>query len=211
MGSKERRLREREDVRTRILDAARELFVNHGYEATTMRAIAERIEFTPTAIYHHFENKEALLKELCSIDFAQLASAFQRIGRIADPFERLERIGAAYVEFALTKPMHYQLMFMMQRPSFAPESREERDDPAANAYAFLRQTCAEAIGTGRVRPQFTDPDQLAQILWAGMHGIVSLHNAKCRDDWVDFRDVRQTAALIREVMLEGVTSEKTRS
>ena len=208
MGSKERRLREREDVRTRILDAARELFVKHGYEATTMRGIADRIEFTPTAIYHHFENKEALLQEICSIDFAQLAGTFQRIGRIADPIERIDRLGQAYVEFGLTNPMHYQLMFMMQRPAFVPATQEARDDPAASAYAFLRITCEEAIRSGRVRPQFSDPDQLAQMLWASVHGIVSLHIAKCRDEWVDFRDVRQTAELIRGVMMEGVTNGK---
>lgn len=206
MGSKERRMREREDVRTRILDAARELFVKRGYEATTMRAIADRIEFTPTAIYHHFENKEALLREICLMDFAQLAGTFQRIGRIADPIERLERLGQAYVEFALAQPMHYELMFMMQRPAVKPASPEEREDPAANAYAFLRETCAEAIAAGLLRPEFSDPDTVAQMLWSSVHGIVSLQITKCKDEWVNFRDVRETAAKIRAVMLEGITA-----
>lgn len=205
MGSKERRVREREDVRSRILDAARELFVQRGYEATTMRAIAEKIEFTPTAIYHHFASKEALLHEICATDFAQLAGSFQKIGRIADPIERIDRIGRAYVEFALAQPMHYRLMFMTERPSFAPDDACGRDDPAENAYAFLRNACVEAIEAGRVRPQFSDPEQLAQILWASVHGIVSLHIAKCKDEWVDFRDVRQTSELICAVMLEGIT------
>jgi AcrR family transcriptional regulator len=205
VGSKERRQRQREDLRTRILDAARELFVHRGYEATTMRAIAEEIEFTPTAIYHHFANKEALLHEICSTDFAQLAGNFQKIGRIPDPIERLDRLGRAYVDFALSQPMHYRLMFMTERPAFAPGSAAERDDPAASAYAFLRDTCVEAIGSGRVRPQFSDAEQLAQMLWASVHGIVSLHIAKCRDQWVDFRDVRQTAQLMCAVMLEGIS------
>ena len=208
MGSKERRQREREDLRTLILNAARELFVQRGYEATTMRAIAQAIEFTPTAIYHHFANKEALLHEICSVDFAQLAQRFQSIGRIADPIERLDRIGRAYVEFALAQPMHYRLMFMMDRPGFAPDADGARDDPAANAYAFLRDSCAEAIEAGRVRPEFSDPAQLAQMLWASVHGIVSLHIAKCKDEWVDFRDPRQTAELICAVMLEGITEER---
>ena len=69
MGSMERRTRDREHTRAKILDAARRMFVRRGYEATTMRGIADEVEYTPTAIYHHFRNKEALLKELCAIDF----------------------------------------------------------------------------------------------------------------------------------------------
>src|SRR6185369_13375110 len=117
MGSLERRSRERADTRQRILDAAREMFVRRGYEATTMRAIAERIRYTPTAIYHHFRNKEALLIELTSQDFRALAQAFQRIRTVADPVERLRAIGEAYVEFGLAHPMHYRLMFMTPHPA----------------------------------------------------------------------------------------------
>jgi AcrR family transcriptional regulator len=208
MGSKERRQREREDLRTRILDAARELFVNRGYEATTMRAIAQKIEFTPTAIYHHFANKETLLHEICSTDFSQLARSFLSLGRIEDPIERIASLGLAYVEFALTQPMHYRLMFMTERPVVAPESAAVRDDPAENAYVFLRDSCVEAIQAGRVRPEFSDPDQLAQMLWASVHGIVSLHIAKSKDQWVDFRDPRQTAESMCRVMLEGISAQR---
>src|SRR5919106_923911 len=91
--SRQRRTRELAETRQKILDAAREMFVRLGYEATTMRAIADRIEYTPTAIYHHFRNKEALLAELCAADFRALAGAFQKIGRIEDPIERLRRSG----------------------------------------------------------------------------------------------------------------------
>src|SRR5919108_4631182 len=108
VGSRERRTREREETRERILDAARQMFVRKGYEATTMRAIADKIEYTPTAIYHHFRSKDALLTELASSDFRALAAAFQKIGRIEDPIERLVRVGDAYVSFALEHPMQYQ-------------------------------------------------------------------------------------------------------
>ena len=79
MGPRERRTREREETRSRILDAAREMFVQDGIEAVTMREIAKRIEYTPTAIYHHFRDKQALIEELCLIDFRGLAQAFQKI------------------------------------------------------------------------------------------------------------------------------------
>src|SRR3954454_501021 len=95
--SKQRREREKQDVRARILEAARELFVSHGYEAVTMRQIAEKIEYTPTAIYFHFRDKQALINELCAIDFLKLAQTFNTLTEIKDPFERLRALGTAYL------------------------------------------------------------------------------------------------------------------
>jgi AcrR family transcriptional regulator len=206
MGSVERRTRERAETRQRILEAAREMFVEAGYEATTMRAIADRIEYTPTAIYHHFRNKEALLAELCALDFQALAAAFQKLRRIADPIERLRRCGQAYVDFGLQHPMQYQLMFMTRKP---PEVMHaiHGADPSENAYEFLRLTCADVIATGRVRPKYKNVDDLALMAWSALHGLLSLHIAKQKDDWIDWKDPRATAYRIGNAMLEGVLLE----
>jgi AcrR family transcriptional regulator len=202
VGSQERRTRERADTRQKILDAAREMFVQHGYEATTMRAIADRIEYTPTAIYHHFRNKEALLTDLCQTDFLALASAFQRIGRIEDPIDRLQRIGSAYVEFALKHPMQYQLMFMTQHPLVM--EKDPTGDPRENAYAFLRQTCEQAIASGRLRAEFRDPDELAQIAWASLHGLMALHIVRRDDSKIRWRDPRKTAERMSAATIRGL-------
>ena len=206
MGSVERRTRERAETRERILDAAREMFVEAGYEATTMRAIADRIEYTPTAIYHHFRNKEALLAELCALDFQALAAAFQKLSRIADPIERLRRCGLAYVEFGLQHPMQYQLMFMTRKP---PEVMKaiRGADPSEDAYEFLRATCADVIATGRVRPEYRNVNELALMSWSALHGLISLYIAKEKDVWIDWKDVRGTADGICNAMLEGVLLE----
>ena len=203
MGSLERRSRERADTRQRILDAAREMFVRQGYEATTMRAIADRIEYTPTAIYHHFRNKEALLAELCAADFRALAAAFQKIGRIEDPIERLRRSGLAYVQFGLEHPMQYQLMFMTRRHKEV-DDRRHSGNPSEDAYAFLRQTCAHAIATGRLRPEYRDPDELALIAWSSLHGSLSLRIVMEDEDWVHWRDAKTTATRICDTLLGGV-------
>src|SRR2546426_11125434 len=112
-----RRERERAETRGKILDAARRMFVLKGYEGTTMRAIAAKIGYTPTAIYHHFKDKDALVAELAGLDCRALAQALQQTGTVGDPLERLEKIGAAYVEFGLTPPMQYQFLFMTRRPN----------------------------------------------------------------------------------------------
>jgi AcrR family transcriptional regulator len=209
MGSLERRSRERADTRQRILDAAREMFVRQGYEATTMRAIADRIEYTPTAIYHHFRNKEALLAELCAADFRALAAAFQKIGRIEDPIERLRKSGQAYVQFGLEHPMQYQLMFMTRRPKEV-EDGIDRGNPSESAYAFLRQTCADAIATGRLRPEYRDPDELALIAWSSLHGSLSLRIVMEDEDWVQWRDAKTTATRICDTLLGGVLRARTK-
>ncbi|HEV8305313.1 MAG TPA: TetR/AcrR family transcriptional regulator [Gemmatimonadales bacterium] len=212
MGSQERRSRERVETRQRILEAAREMFVRLGYEATTMRAIAERIEYTATAIYHHFRNKEELLTELATTDFRALAAAFQRIGRIEDPIERLRRIGDAYVDFALEHPMQYQLMFMTTHPQMDVKGIAH-GDPSEDAYAFLRDVWTAAIATGRLRPEFTDPEELAQMCWASLHGLLALHIVKHGekqnhgDDWIAWRDARKTAARMSEALMRGLLQQ----
>src|ERR1044071_2679340 len=98
MGVKERREREKTETREIILDAARELFITHGYEGVSMRKIAEKIEYSPTAIYVHFADKEALFHQLCQEDFGRLAEVFQGANMPADPLERVMQIGHVYVD-----------------------------------------------------------------------------------------------------------------
>jgi AcrR family transcriptional regulator len=207
LGTTERRERERQELKTRILDAARELFAEEGYDSVTMRRIAEKIEYSATAIYFHFRDKHALMQELCDEDFGALAQQFQGIARIADPVDRLRRIGQAYVGFAMSHRNHYRLMFMTPKPEeMKPEdSRWTRGNPEEDAYAFLKATVADAIAAGRLRPEYRDADMVSQIVWAGTHGVASLHIAKCKDAWVDWRDPVETAHAQIEVMIRGLT------
>lgn len=206
MGIQERRDRERQEVRDKILDAARELFASQGYDAVTMRGIAEKIEYSPTAIYLHFADKEALLHEICDADFRALARSFQAIGRISDPIERLRAIGLAYSDFGLTHPNHYRLMFMTPHPPVTGDDVTLRKgNPEEDAYAFLRATIVEALAAGRFRPEFTDAEELSQIVWAGVHGVVSLWIAKRNDGWIEWHDVRTNASKIVDAMIRGLT------
>jgi AcrR family transcriptional regulator len=209
MGVKERKARERADVREMILDAARDMFARDGIEAVTMRAIADRIEYSPPVIYSHFRDKQALLQELCYRDFRALGQAFGRIGRIDDPIERLGRIATAYVDFALQNPSQYRFMFMTPKPpdSYSAMRDEVKGNPEEDAYAFLCNAVAEGITAGRFRPEFDDAEELAQILWASAHGIVSLQIAKDGDPWIEWRDARETSHKMSEAVLRGVLRE----
>src|SRR3954466_15581850 len=112
MGSQERREREREQVRTRIMDAARDLFAKEGVEAVSMRKIADAIEYSPTAIYLHFADKDALLEELCANDFDALAHTFNDAASIKNPIDRIKALGLKFMKFGLKHPNHFRFMFM---------------------------------------------------------------------------------------------------
>jgi len=204
MGTQERRQRQKTELKERILDAARRLFAEHGYDAVTMRKIAEEIEYSPTAIYLHFPDKETVLRELCETDFGALASRFQRLAKVADPIARLRGIGKAYAEFAIGHPHHYRLMFMTPHPHEPGEDQLARQgNPEEDAYAFLRWTVSEAIAAGRLRPELTDADLVSQVVWAGVHGVVSLRIAKASDPWVPWRSQRRSVELMIDLMMRG--------
>jgi AcrR family transcriptional regulator len=211
LGPKERRVREREEIRSRILDAARELFLTEGYEAVTMRKVADRIEYSPTAIYFHFRDKETLIRELCDADFRTLAHQFTAIATIGDPVERLRSTGLAYFDFATNYPNHYRLMFMTPHPPMDPEATNiAQGDPQEDAYAFLKHVVNACIAAGRVREELADAELMSQTMWAGVHGVVSLQIAKSNDPWVDWRPLRARVEAMIDVLVRGMLLEDRR-
>src|SRR6187455_2587939 len=107
MGIQERREREKSELRGRIMDAARELILEQGVEAVSMRKIADRIEYSPTAIYQHFKDKEELLHAMCERDFDALGEDMRaQTAGVGDPIERIMMVGTGYVRFAMEFPSH---------------------------------------------------------------------------------------------------------
>ncbi|HEY3499619.1 MAG TPA: TetR/AcrR family transcriptional regulator [Polyangiaceae bacterium] len=206
MGIPERRERERMALRQRILDAARELFAKRGYEAVTMREIARRIEYSATALYSHFADKETLVRELCKQDFSAFAqSLLERVAASGDPLERFVRAGFVYLDFAEQFPEHYRLMFMSEMPPQNPDAGE-RDDPAHNAYVFVRALVAEAMQQGLFREGLTDVDLVAQVVWGAVHGAAALDLIVPRSEgWLDFRPRQERFAATIDMVARSIT------
>jgi AcrR family transcriptional regulator len=203
--SSTRRDREKAELRGKILDTARAMFAAEGYEAVTMRGIAKEIGYTATALYYHFPDKHSLLVELCNQDFLTLAGYLQRIGRIADPVERVRKMGLAYVNFGMEYPQHYRLMFMTPQPvTDGTDKKIEKGNPDQDAYAFLQSAVAEAHAAGSFRKDIKDPELVSQMFWASVHGIVALHLTKCKDDWIDWRTPAKTAQLQTDALFRGL-------
>jgi AcrR family transcriptional regulator len=206
MKSATRRKQQQDELRAKILDAARELFVAQGVEAVTMRKVADKIGYTATTLYNHFLDKDALLRAVCDADFGALHESFARVGRIVDPIDRLKKIGQVYIEFALRHPSHYRLMFMTPRPHRDDAECEEigQGDPDQDAYSFVRATIAEAVGLGLFRDQYHDPDLLSQVFWSCVHGVAALHLIMGDDKWVEWRPVEEVAQTAIDLIIGGV-------
>jgi len=169
MGVAERRDREREEVRHKILDAAAELFMAEGAGRVTMRRIALAIEYSPTAIYNHFEDKDALLNSLCEDEFGRLFALLRPAARPRSGVAWIRQLGLAYARFGLEYPNHYRFMFMT-RGAFGPDHQPSA--PAQQAFGLLRAAVQRAIEAGEFRRG--DVDAIAQVLWSSIHGVVAL-------------------------------------
>jgi len=203
MGVKERRQRERTEIRERILDAALEVFATEGVEGVTMRALADAIEYTPPVIYAHFRDKDAIIEELCYRQLRTLAKAFANFQAL-DPVERLRQIGYVYVDFAVKHPSHFRFLFLTAHAYKMDDEELAKDDPQQNAYAFLKQTAKDGLEAGVFRPEFTDAEEIAQLCWGSAHGLVALQNIKGSNSWVDWRDARTTAHRLIDTTLNGL-------
>lgn len=209
MATADRRAREKEVLRQKILDTARELFVKHGYDGVTLRKIAESIEYAPGTIYSYFADKEQLMRALCLADWEAFEQSFPRDAQPADPLAAIDGLGAAYIAFALRHPNQYRLMFMTPKP---PELKQELDeetlaargDPTRDGYALLKSTVQAAIDAQLLRPELTDAELVAQTLWAGVHGMASLEITLGHDPWLEWAPVEKRIGLMLDGLLHGL-------
>ena len=173
MGTKERQQRERDRVRQAILTAARDLFLTDGYRNVSMRKIAERIEYSPAAIYSYFPSKDDIFFALAEEGFRLLAeSGLGSVKTIADPLERLRRGLWAFYEFSKMYPDHFELMFVDRSvPSLTQDFQR---------FEFFQETTASAEADIKACIQRGDfaaglnPAAALHVLWVGMLGAATI-------------------------------------
>ena len=179
-----RRKQYKAELKTQILEAAREIFVRDGYESFSMRKLAQRIEYSPGSIYLHFKNKEELFESLVEESFDRLLRALNRLknGRAQqDPVATLKKGLRAYVEFGLQNPNDYRFAFLLRRPL---QRRPYKVHPAFDVMRYLVGRCVEEK---RFRP--VDVESTSQALWAAIHGITSLLIQRPTFPWVARRQL----------------------
>jgi AcrR family transcriptional regulator len=176
MGIKQRHERDREAVRRAILDAARDLFVSEGYQNVSLRKIAERIEYSPAAIYGYFAGKDDIFFALAEEGFRLLGEPQRAeaadVQRSLSPLDRLRGIFWHFYEFSRQHPQYFLLMFVDH--SVPRISREyER-------FAFAReikghfvaeiQACVEE----QLLPGTVEPYVVLRLIMMGLIGVAMM-------------------------------------
>ncbi|OYQ32981.1 TetR family transcriptional regulator [Flavobacterium cyanobacteriorum] len=188
MGIKERKHKAKEDLRKAILNAAREIFLEKGYDNMSIRNIADRIEYSPTTLYIYFKDKGEIFFALHNEGFQLLNQKMAVLAAVADPMERLKAMGKIYMAFAMDNPDYYDLMFVQRAPLNCIE--QEGWSEGHTSFKFLEATVAECMKTGTLKKD--DPEVVAFVIWSFMHGMCTLNN---RDRCMIFDEDRRTHIL----------------
>lgn len=173
MGIRERHDRDRSAVREAILHAARELFVTEGYRTVSMRKIAERIEYSPAAIYGYFASKDEIFYALAEEGFRMMRDGSRDAAvSVDDPLAALRSTFWSYYRFAKEQPQYFELMFVDRS---VPEITDpDRFTALIEMWQAVHERIERCVEAG-VFPAALDVTAAFHILWASLHGAATLH------------------------------------
>jgi AcrR family transcriptional regulator len=165
--------RERRHLRTKeaILEAARHIVTEQGADALSIRAIAERIDYSPAGLYEYFGGKEEIITAVCLQGHERLTQTMAAVSPSLPTDEYLIAIGLAYIQFAMQNPDHYLLMFTNPALAGTPEQVQDEE----SSFSILLATIQRGIDEGLFRPRSGyGPLEMAYTAWAAVHGIAML-------------------------------------
>jgi AcrR family transcriptional regulator len=205
MGVSERRQREKENLRKRILDVSRKIVIAEGFDALTIRRVADAVEYAPGTLYLYFENRDAIARALCVEVFQAMHDALSPVAKIKDPGKRLRAFIRNYVAFALDRPEMYRLA-LMSDPKFSDVLLREgpiegSDGPGQKTFVLMVKTIAE------LRRKEAGAFALAEMVWVAVHGLVSL---KIVCHAYPVTPVDALADTLAETLLSGMLQNKQR-
>lgn len=161
--------RRRAKVRDAILCAAEDIFAEEGEAGISMRRIAERIDYSPAALYKYFDSKEALFDEIREQFFERLLTRMRTAYEHAEEGPALtEECLRAYVETGLEQPCHYRLAFS----GCVPEDAPAEGSFALAAAQLLEEMIERSIADGWF--EAVHSGMAAKAVWAGAHGLTML-------------------------------------
>lgn len=207
MGIAERRTREKEELRAKIMDAATELFVQEGRESVSIRKIAEKIEYAPSTIYLYFDDKNKLLMTIVEETFERLSAGLDEVAqRALPPVEALFAGIRLYIQFGIDHPNQYYLAFCtIPDTDLPPESCQGVTEAALRALDHLRRALERCIEAGYIARQ--DTNVLTQSVWMMMHGLTSAVIFKDYDKGVPWASTEQLVEKTIEILKGGLLTQ----
>ena len=184
------------DFRNALCKVATERFARHGYEGVTMRQLAEALGCSPKTPYRYFKDKADILATVRAQAFGKFADALEKArASVKDPAERGRAVGEAYLAFAIKNPHAYRIMFELDTP--VDESHPELGPAAERAARYITRGAEQLAAAGIID---SDPRLFGWTMWAGLHGIVMLHQSGMLTHGPDYRALAYFLGL---TMLKG--------
>jgi AcrR family transcriptional regulator len=172
VGITERKIREKTELRQTIIDAAMKIFVEEGYEKTSIRSIADNIEYSPGTIYLYFKDKDELLFAVHEQAFKKFFELMAPLLLVADPRERLLQMGHIYIRFAYENPELYGLMFMDKAPMNCLETTDAAWENGQMTLNLLKTTVSQCFAQKNLTDY--ELEVYTMTIWSYVHGLTSL-------------------------------------
>ncbi|MCB0653450.1 MAG: TetR/AcrR family transcriptional regulator [Saprospiraceae bacterium] len=172
MGISERRKREKKELKKSILEKAKDILLKEGWQQLSIRNIATAIEYSPATIYLYFEGKDEIVYQLMEMGFLRMQEYFEPVYKETHPVERIRKSGLAFLDFALSNPEWFELLFNTPEHLCDIDKYVEDSSPGFRLFDGLLQACEEAIA--QKYTHITDAKILAMILWSTVQGLVTL-------------------------------------
>ncbi|MFD7494560.1 TetR/AcrR family transcriptional regulator [Streptomyces sp. NPDC059832] len=170
MSVQERKQRERAERERLIVETARELAEQQGWDAVTTRRLSERIEYSQPVLYSHFRGKREIIGAVALQGAAEMAVALRAATAAAGgPRARVTALAHAYLDFAERNPAVYDALFQLD--GGLAYSQEDTPEPLKDAFAALLECLGEVAGEG------VHPALFTEVFWASLHGIATLTRA----------------------------------
>ena len=190
MGIVARKEKQKQEVRSLILEESMKLFVEEGFSKVSVRKIAERVQYSPTTLYLYFKDKNEILFYCCESGFKKMLEHNIALGLISNPIERLHQMGVNYLNFGLENPEYYDLMFIQEAPMSALIDMGAGWSSGDQALEALKMIVQDAMDKGVLVP--AKVETVAMAVWSMVHGLVSLAIRQRLDKLVPAEDVEKT-------------------
>ena len=163
--------RDGDQTKARLRDEARDLYLEEGFARFSLREVARRSGVSAAAVYRHFDDKEALLRDVCAAGFSIFSSYLLRALAARSPRERLAAAADQYLQFAVENPRDYRFIFMGAAEDYATLTPVDTTE-SASTFTFLVDRVRECMQAGVLEED--DATRVAANIWAHVHGLVSL-------------------------------------
>jgi AcrR family transcriptional regulator len=166
VGIAERKGRDRAEREQRIVAAARLIAEREGWDAVTIRRLADEIEYSQPVLYSHFENRDAIVAAVALEGFQEIATALQEAASGSSGRNALKNVAIAYLDFALSRPALYNAMFVLPTDlRFAEAGTRPELRAGFEAVAAV------------VKPFCADSEVATETFWAALHGLAELERS----------------------------------